>query len=190
MTKFLANSYFIFQRLECYTTLIVKELLYNKNQMFYFYFKKCRAYITVTVTNISNSIIKQYYVVIKLLRVLLILKKNSLAELIFLFRTGLSRLINKLSLISRICLSCPYAKMVNSSKDGIILQFTRWSQIALCNYTCKICKICRCSFRNMWSSPTRNSHDLYYFPNKFGTHFDLHQNFLILLNELSAFEKH
>ena len=124
MTKFLANSYFIFQRLECYTTLIVKELLYNKNQMFYFYFKKCRAYITVTVTNISNSIIKQYYVVIKLLRVLLILKKNSLAELIFLLRTGLSRLINKLSLISRICLSCPYGKMVNSSKDGIILQFT------------------------------------------------------------------
>ena len=32
--------YFI-QRFECYTTLIVKELLYNKNSNFYFYFKKC-----------------------------------------------------------------------------------------------------------------------------------------------------
>ena len=30
------------QRFGCYTTLIVKELLYNKNQIFYFYFKKCR----------------------------------------------------------------------------------------------------------------------------------------------------
>ena len=80
MTKFSANSYFIFQRLECYTTLIAKELLYNKNQMFYFYFKKCRAYITITVTNISNSIIKQYYVVIKLLKILLILKKKQFSR--------------------------------------------------------------------------------------------------------------
>ena len=42
MTKFSTNPYFIFQRHKCYTTLIVKELLYNKNQIFYFYFKKCR----------------------------------------------------------------------------------------------------------------------------------------------------
>ena len=30
------------QRFECYTTFIVKELLYNKKSNFYFYFKKCR----------------------------------------------------------------------------------------------------------------------------------------------------
>ena len=44
MTTFSTNPYFIiFQRFECYTTLIVKELLYiNKIKFFYFYFKKCR----------------------------------------------------------------------------------------------------------------------------------------------------
>ena len=36
----MTNPYFIFQRFGCYTTLIVKELLYNENQIFYFYFKK------------------------------------------------------------------------------------------------------------------------------------------------------
>ena len=45
MTMFSTNPYFIiFQRFECYTTLIVKELLYSKNQVFYFYFKNCRNY--------------------------------------------------------------------------------------------------------------------------------------------------
>ena len=58
-------------------------------------------------------------------------RRNSLAELVFLFRTGLSRLISKLSLISRIYLWCSYAKMVNSSKYGILLQFRRWSRITL-----------------------------------------------------------
>ena len=43
MTKFSTNPYFIFQCFECYTSLIVKELIYNKNQIFYFYFKKCRS---------------------------------------------------------------------------------------------------------------------------------------------------
>ena len=43
MTTFLTNPYFIiFQRLELYTTLIVKKLLCNKKSNFYFYFKKCR----------------------------------------------------------------------------------------------------------------------------------------------------
>ena len=42
VTKFSTNPFFIFQRFECYTTLILKELLYNKNQSFYFYFKKRR----------------------------------------------------------------------------------------------------------------------------------------------------
>ena len=129
MARFSANPYFIYQRLECYTTLIVKELLYNKNQFFTFISESFVTYITITVTNISNNIIKQYYGIIKLFKVLVIVKKKP--ELIFLFGTGLSRLISKLSLISRIYLWCPYTKMVNSSKDGISLQLSRWSRIAL-----------------------------------------------------------
>ena len=102
MARFSANPYFIYQRLECYTTLIVKELLYNKNQFFTFISESFVTYITITVTNISNNIIKQYYGIIKLFKVLVIVKKKP--ELIFLFGTGLSRLISKLSLISRIYL--------------------------------------------------------------------------------------
>ena len=49
----------------------------------------------------------------------------------FLFKIGLSRLKSKLSLIPRTNLLFPFAKLVNSSKEGILLQFKRWSQIAL-----------------------------------------------------------
>ena len=51
----------------------------------------------------------------------------------FLFKIGigLSRLISKLSLVSRTNLLIPFAKMVALSKDGILLQFKRWSRIAL-----------------------------------------------------------
>ena len=49
----------------------------------------------------------------------------------FLFKIGLSRLISTLSLISSTNLLFPFAKMVNSSKDGILLQFRRWSRTAL-----------------------------------------------------------
>ena len=34
-TKVSINPYSIFQRFECYTTLIVKELLYNKKSSFF-----------------------------------------------------------------------------------------------------------------------------------------------------------
>ena len=87
--------------------------------------------LVITVTNISNYIIKQYYSIIKTLKGLVLSKRNSLAELIFLFSTGISRLMNKISLISRIYLWCPYFKVVNSSKDGILFKFSRWSRIAL-----------------------------------------------------------
>ena len=41
MTMFSTNPYFIIiQRFECYTTLIVKELLYNKKSHFLFLFQK------------------------------------------------------------------------------------------------------------------------------------------------------
>ena len=59
-------------------------------------------------------------------------KRNSLAEqILLLFRKGLSRIISKLSSISRTYLWCPYVVMVNSSKDGMLFQFRRWSRIAL-----------------------------------------------------------
>ena len=56
-------------------------------------------------------------------------KRNNLAQL-FLFKIGLSRLISKLSLISRPNLLFPFVKIVNSSKDGMLLQFKRWLRIA------------------------------------------------------------
>ena len=82
MTKFTTNPHFILQRFECYATLIVKELLYNKkSQFFYFYFKKYRNYyITVTITNVSNNIIKQYYGIINLFKVLVIVKKRQFSR--------------------------------------------------------------------------------------------------------------
>ena len=36
------SIFYFIQRFECYTTLIVKELLYNKKSNFDLYFKKCR----------------------------------------------------------------------------------------------------------------------------------------------------
>ena len=45
-------------------------------------------------------------------------------------KIGISRLISKLTLISRKNLF-PVFKMINSSKDGIFLQSKRWSRIAL-----------------------------------------------------------
>ena len=55
----------------------------------------------------------------------------------FLFKISPSCLINKLSLISRTNLSFPFVKMVNSSKDGILLQFERWSRI-LFSFDCLV----------------------------------------------------
>ena len=49
----------------------------------------------------------------------------------FFFKIGLSRLIGKLYLISKANLLSPFVKMVNSSKNGMLLQFKRWSRIAL-----------------------------------------------------------
>ena len=65
-----------------------------------------------------------------MIKKLTIVKINNLTELMFFFKIGLSRLISKLSLISSTNLLLSFAKMVNSSKDGILLQFKRWSQIA------------------------------------------------------------
>ena len=64
MATFLTNPYFIiFQCLESYTTLIVKELFYNKkNKFFTSISKSVVTYITITETKMSNNnkIILQY----------------------------------------------------------------------------------------------------------------------------------
>ena len=104
MTKFSTNPYFIFQRFKCYTTFIVKELLQNKKPNFFTSISKTFiTYITKTITNISNNnTIKQYYDIIKLFKVLVIVKKKQFSKTNILIRTGLSHLLSKLSLISRI----------------------------------------------------------------------------------------
>ena len=80
MTTFSTNPYFIFQRFECYTTLIVKKLLYNKNQIFTSISKSVVTYINIAVTNISNNMIKQYYSIIKMFKVLVIVKKEQFSR--------------------------------------------------------------------------------------------------------------
>ena len=64
----------------------------------------------------------------KTIKFYLLSKRNSLAELILSFKTSLPGLMSKLSLTSRVYLRFSYA---TSSKDGILLQIRRWSQVAL-----------------------------------------------------------
>ena len=80
MTMLSTNPYFIIsQRFECYTTLIVKELLYNY-KFFTSISKSVVTYITITVNNISNNTIKQYYGIIKTFKVLVIVKKEQFSR--------------------------------------------------------------------------------------------------------------
>ena len=75
MTTFSKNQHFIFfQGFECYTTLINRKLLYNKN--FTSISKSVITYINITVTNLSNNIIKQCYGITKALKVLIIVEKK------------------------------------------------------------------------------------------------------------------
>ena len=68
--------HFIFQHFESYTILIVKELLYNKNQSSTSISENVVTYINITVTNISNNMLKQYYGMIKTSKVLVIVEKK------------------------------------------------------------------------------------------------------------------
>ena len=75
------SKFIIFQRFECYTTFIVKELLYNNKIKFFTSISKSIAtYITITVTYISNNIIKQYYGIIKNFKILVIVKKKQFSR--------------------------------------------------------------------------------------------------------------
>ena len=104
MTTFSTNPYFIFFNV---SSVILHSLsrycFIIKKSNFTSTSKSVVTYIDITVTNISNNVIKQYYGITKTFKVLVLSKRNSLAELIYFFRTGLSRL-SKLSLISRIYL--------------------------------------------------------------------------------------
>ena len=98
-------------------TVFSEEIISILNYWLKTKFKKCHGtwmstfsvnpkvlYITLTANYVSNDIINQYYGMIKTFKVLVIVKSNKLAELILLFMIDLSRLISKLSLISRIYL--------------------------------------------------------------------------------------
>ena len=61
----------------------------------------------------------------------LLSKRKYLAELMFLFKIDLSRLMSKLSLISGSNLLFLFVKIVNSTKDEMLLQLKRWSRIEL-----------------------------------------------------------
>ena len=72
---FSTNQYFVyFPMFERYTTLIVKELLSTSIS------KSVITYITLTKTNISNNIMKQYYGILKTLKVLVIVKKKQFSR--------------------------------------------------------------------------------------------------------------
>ena len=73
------KSIFYFIHFKCYTTLIIKELLYNQNQIFTSISKSVVTYMNITVTNISNNI-KQYYGIIKTFKVLVIVKKKQFSR--------------------------------------------------------------------------------------------------------------
>ena len=82
MTTFSTNpNVVIFQIFECCTILIVKEMLYNKKSIFFSSISNSVVtYITITVTNISNNIIKQYYSIIKMFKVLVVVKKKQFSR--------------------------------------------------------------------------------------------------------------
>ena len=97
-------------------TLVFKKLLVNL-----LHFNLTNIAVFQKPCKQSNIVIKQYCCAKKRLKI------NYLAELMLLFKTSLSRLISKLSLISRTILLTQFSKMVNSSKVWILLEFSRWS---------------------------------------------------------------
>ena len=74
------SIFYFFQRFECCTTLIFKELLYNKKSNFTSISKSVLTYINITVTNISNNVIKQCYGIIKTFKILVIVEKKQFSR--------------------------------------------------------------------------------------------------------------
>ena len=82
MTTFTKNPYFIiFKRFDYFTAFIPKVLLYNNKIKFFTPISKSViTYITIAVTNILNNITKQFYVIIKTFKVLLIVRKKQFSR--------------------------------------------------------------------------------------------------------------
>lgn len=88
-------------------------------------------YITLTVTRLSNNLIKQNYGIMKKLKVLVILKKKQFSRNNTLIQ-GRSITPNKQAFFDfNNIFICPDFKKKNLSKDEILLEIRRWSQIVL-----------------------------------------------------------
>ena len=81
MTTFSTNPYFIlFNVSSVILHLLSRNCFTIKNQILTCISKSVVTYINITVTNISNNIIKQYYGIIKTLKVLVIVKKKQFSR--------------------------------------------------------------------------------------------------------------
>ena len=86
--------------------------------------------------------------------------KNNGADMMFLFNTGLSRLTNKLSLISNKNLLVIWAKIVKSSNKVSWLQIRRCSSIDLTTLLLKnLMGKCRCVLQPLLSSTCQFHHN-------------------------------
>ena len=74
--------------------------MFTQIQFIYYIPFLLKLHIIKTMTKQSNIVIKRYYSINKPLKSQLLSKINNLAELKFLFKRCLSRLISKLSVIS------------------------------------------------------------------------------------------
>ena len=81
--------------------------------------------------NISNNITKQLYGIIKTFKVLVIAKKKQFSRTKILIYDRFVTLNKQAFFDFKNIFMIPYAKMVNLSKDEILLQFRRSSRIAL-----------------------------------------------------------
>ena len=80
MTKFSTNPYFIFQRFNVTLHSFSRNCFSIKIKFFTSISKSVVTYITITVRIISNSIIKQYYGIIKLFKALVIVEKKQFSR--------------------------------------------------------------------------------------------------------------
>ena len=97
----------------CFTLIKSNFLLISKGVI---------TYITLTGTIISNNIIKKYHGIIKTFKVLVIVKRKQFSRINILIQNRSITLNKQLFFEIKNILMMPYAKMVNSSKNEILLQ--------------------------------------------------------------------
>ena len=128
MSKFRRNKIKFLRQIHLFTATFRAQLHLFSNKQFFCKSTKKHKFINVKTPWRENNkmqlmimdIIQSYYT---------LSSKNNGTELIVLFNIDLSRLINKLSLISNKNLLVPWARMVKSSNEGSWLQKRRWSRI-------------------------------------------------------------